>query len=330
MRERPAQILGLSLLSLLFALAAAGCSASIEERDPALPEGFEGAFLPDVDIRGYLYLSQREPLLATSDKLVDGFVPGPDFPKKVKLSKMVIWASASPRVYGMLYEFSDTHVARSLAEELESSTMEFRHRRQGNKVYLFRGSGDWIEALKASIAEGRFVTGEAAYPDTWVLYNLLPEASPGEPLAAGFGILDSEFMDRLARDVVAELRVFQSFVRSARLRHLVFGLYSTQPLTDFQELGRDTLLGNPHQGAVVATRSSYPGFLVSFIFGSTASRARFEKVTFSDSQGKEKVFYTSPNENFHAMIKNRGDLFTVALSVERKRTEELMLRALGR
>ena len=121
----------LAFLLLLFALAAAGCSASIEERDPALPEGFEGAFLPDVDIRGYLYLSQREPLLATSDKLVDGFVPGPDFPKKVKLSKMVIWASASPRVYGMLYEFSDTHVARSLAEELESSTMEFRHRRQG-------------------------------------------------------------------------------------------------------------------------------------------------------------------------------------------------------
>ena len=137
-------------------------------------------------------------------------------------------------------------------------------------------------------------------------------------------------MDRLARDVVAELRVFRSFVRSARLRHLVFGLYSTEPLTDFEELGRDTLLGNPHQGAVVATRSSYPGFLVSFIFGSTASRARFEKVTFSNSEGKEKVFYTSPNEDFHAMIKNRGDLFTVALSVERERTEELMLRALGR
>ena len=331
MPSRLTQSPGLAPLFFLFALLAVGCSTTIEERNPALPGGFKEATLPDVDLRGYLYVSREKPLVAASDELIGGFAPSAEFPREVKLNKVAVWVSSRPRVYGMLYDFVDGDTARRLARELEKSDTEFRYRWRGNELYLFRGSGDWIEALRASIREERYVTLQDAYPDAWVLYNLLPEAPPGEPLAAGFGILDTDFLDRLARDVASELRTLRGFVKSAKLKNLVFGFYSSEPLTHLEELGHGTLsLGNPQQGVVMATRSSYPSFLVSFIFGSAASRASFQKVSFESSRGKEKAFYISPDEDFHAMIKNRGNIFTVSLSSEREKAEELMLEALGR
>ena len=328
--QRVAQATGLGLLALLLGGITIGCGPRIEERDPALPEGFKTILLPDVELKGYLYVGRAEPMIASADTLIADFTPGRGFPREVEVNRLEVWVSEIPQVYGMVYELTEGRLARLLAEELETSDTGYRHRLQDNRLYLFKGKGDWIEALRASIFEGRFVAMEDAYPDAWVLFNLLPEAPPGDPLAAGFGVLDNEFVDRLAKGVAWEIRTFQGFVKSAKLKNLVFGLYSTGSPTHLDGVGRDSLFESSNQGAVLATRSSYPGFLVSFIFGSAASRGGFQKVTFTSLRGKEKAFYISPDDELHALIKNRGNLFTIALSAEREKAEELISRAIGR
>ncbi len=328
--KSPSPFVGLVLLVLLAAVGALACSTGIEPRDAALPDGFRDTPIPNVDLGGYLYLSRTAPLISPADKLVPGFRPSSDSPRQVEMENLKVWVSSSPSVYGIGYEFTDAETALWLITELEETDTKLSYSIDGNTVYVFYGGGDWIEALRASINEDRYVKIQDVYPDAWVLYNLLPEVPVGEPVAAGFGRLGTDLLGYLERDVASEAGFLRRFASSARIENVVFGLYSTEEETNLDQLHKDSLLENSHQGVVLATRSSYPNFLVSFIFGGASSRAGLRKVSVSGSEGSAKAYHTSPVDEFHVIVSNRGNLFTIALSPAREMAERLILKALGK
>ena len=308
----------------------AACDTSVEQGHPSLPQGFLDIPIPDVELSGYVYLSRQSPLMAYSESLVPSFTPGPSFPNRVGVSTMALWASSTPRVYGMMYEFDDAAIARRLAQELSSAGSNLSHVTKGKRLYLYKGKGDWLEGLKASIDQRRYILLKDAYPGMWDLYNLLPDVPPGQPLGAGFGRLDLDFLDRLTRDWAPELGAIRSFARSAKLENAVFGLYSTESQILLTDLGPDSLLGESGQSAIMASRSAYPSFLVSLVFGRAASNAGFERVRLSEVPNAASGYYHPGGENLHTVINNRGNLFTIAVSGEREATELIMQEAARR
>ena len=81
---------------------------------------------------------------------------------------------------------------------------------------------------------------------------------------------------------------------------------------------------------MVATRSSYPGFLVSLIVGDAASGAGFRKVVVSGYDSTEEAYYASLQDDLHAMISSRGNLLTISVGRKREMAEDLLLQALAR
>ena len=331
MRTAPARWIGGSAFGLvLLTFLASGCGSLIQERNPALPPGFRQTLLPDVDLQGYLYLGGTEPLVISSDSLFGESGPPEDVPQLLGVRRVSVWVSSIPRVYGISYQFDRPAMARLLEAKLKESSTGAKYRRHGDVLYRFQGKGDWIESLMSSVAEGRLVTLAQGYPGAWDLYNMLPEAPRGDPLAAGFGLLDGEFLDRLVRDVAPELGVLKGLTRSAKLEQLVFGVYSSNGSEKAEEFTRETILRDPDHGAVVATRSSYPGFLVSFIFRYAATGAGFREVDLSDSRRTEQAFYAMPQEDLHTMMTSDGNLFTISVGRKREMAEDLLLQALDR
>ena len=129
------------------------------------------------------------------------------------------------------------------------------------------GTNDWTYELQNAIENEDYVELEEVYIDVGILFNLLPEVSHSRPIAAGFGILDNEFVSNLEHSFDMDLSVVSSVVNEAHLQNVVFAMYPNESL--YAVIDFDTLfLKNDKLGVILASRSSYPGFIISMMFKS--------------------------------------------------------------
>lgn len=319
----------LPLLFLVALLFITGCARPREEvREPALPPGFKEAQVPDVELKAYLYFRQREPIVAPLERLFPEYTPPPGYPTEAGLSRVALWVGPVATSFAAMVEMTDDSVAGFIYDELaKEESREFWHARQGRRIFLGREKGEWAQAVKGAIAENRFKPFQESLPKAWDLIQLLPVTPPGEPLAVGFGRLDKEFLNSLEARFGGEMGGFRRALGMARLEDVALALYSERLLRFPEEAVelQDYLRGQG-VGAIMVTRSSYPGFLVSFIFNNLASRAGLEKM----KVGGEDVFYTSMDEDMYLLVKCRGNVFFITLSEGRERAKALMRAALAR
>ena len=64
--------------------------------------------------------------------------------------------------------------------------------------------------------------------------------------------------------------------------------------------------------------------------GASVTATGFEKVSLSEVPNAASGYYHPAGENLHTVIKNRGNLFTIAVSGERETTELIMQEAARR
>lgn len=291
----------------------------IEPGNPVLPPGFGEAQLPDVSIKGYAYIKPEVTLSVPLSRFLDQGEPVPGLPSETGIVLWSVWVGPRPKDFGMAFEFSDAAVLDVLVEQLAEGPGRMEHMRLGNSLYFFSGEVEWVEALKASIGEGRFVGVEDAHPDEWKLLQLLPEEPPGKVLGAGFGKLDDEFLEGM----VAEFRGPGGDVRqladAARIKNAVFGLYAKETPNTLSEFDEDFLM-EMGLSALVVTKAGYPGFIINFLFSRAASGAGLEKV---DIEGGD-AYYKALQENLRVMVKNRGSIFFATVASERDSAQRLM------
>ena len=303
-----------------------GCSTVIEKGNPALPAGFETSPLPDVALNGYLYLDGSRFLGIKLKDLFPDYTPPFELSGSIGVNSLVVWVGPNAEAVGIGVKFANAELSSFVEEELEKAWPQVRHFHRQNTIYMVKGRGEWAEALYSSLKEEYFVNMAEAYPKPWELMNGLPEEPPGLPMVAGFGVSDSQLLERLERDVAANTGLLRNLLEAARLKNLAFALYSEEPLEGVPALN-SSFLSETGLGGVMVTRSSYPGFLVSLLFGRIASRSGLTEVSLAGPEGAEELFYLSPTESTHFMVKSRGNVFTIALASQKETAEELIKSA---
>ena len=307
------------------------CATGIPaDRNPALPVGFKEAPLPDVPINGYLYLSVEKPLTASIADLIPDFEPPPGVSGEVEVNSLVVWVSPNPRSFGMVFDLGNEEQARVVEMALSArKDLEFRYFRRGALLYTIHGSDEWTRALEDAIDKDSYVSLETAYPDVNLLFNLLPEEPGLIPVASGFGRLDEVFLTNLEGLTGTGLSSLKSFISGAKAENVVVAMYAKEPLSRLKELN-EQFFQDMGLGAVLATHSSYPGFLVSLVFKNVASGVGLQNISLDGSSGGEQAYYFSPGRDVQAIVKNNGSNFYIALSLQREEAEQLMLAALGK
>ena len=313
--------LGLFSFIVISTALSLSCSSIPEGNNPALPLGFETAPLPDVALNGYLYLDGSH---LSGIKLVDlipDFTPPPDLSGEISLKRLSVWLGTGIDSLGIGVEFTDRKTAELIEAALQAANIQTRHYLQHDTIYVVKGRGEWAEALFSALREARFVRMSDTYVVPWKLLRLLPGDPPAKPIAAGFGVLNPLLLERMERDVDANVVLVRSIMSTARARNLAFALYPGRPLQGLPSLN-DTFLTETELSGIMVTRSSYPGFLVSFIFGRVGTPSGLTRVSLSD--GSEDLFHFSPSQGSHFMIKNRGNIFTISLASNKEAAEDLI------
>jgi len=309
------------VLGATLALTAA-CSVAPKVGNPVLPAGFRETPLPDVDIKGYLYFRQEQPVVIPLKALVENYTPLPGYPTEVVVSRLRVWVGPGPKDVGMSLEVADARALDLAAQVLEKQETKFEHIQQGNVLLLYKGEADWSQALKSALAEGRTVRLEERYGDAWEMATLLPERVEGTPIAAGFGSLDDEFMGNLEAEYPGPGGDVKRYAGATRVKNAAFALYARNPVQRVEQFSQD-LVKRQGWGVVLAARSGYPGFLINMMFGRAASGAGLTKRTV----GERDVYYAETQE-MHLMVKNVGSVFFVALSPDEPRAQALIASAL--
>ena len=319
----------LLMCSVFVGVLCGSCVTSISENNtPELPIRFEDTPLPNIEINGYLYLYMEN----GSQVDVLGWTP---FVKKSEPSSFVyeansiaIWIGPNPRSLGLWVNLASTSQAILIEKTLRieyGSEMDIV--REQNNLYLMYGRNDWTYELQNAIENEDYVELDAAYPDVAILFNLLPEVSTSGPIAAGFGILDNEFVSNLEHSLDMDLSVVSSVVNGAHLQNVVFAMYpeeSLYPVIDFDTL----FLKDDKPGVILASRSAYPGFIISIMFKSIMQSAGMYKLSFEGYIDDAEIYYFSPRTDLHGILKNDGSIFILSIAREFEEAKRLILSTL--
>ena len=148
---------------------------------------------------------------------------------------------------------------------------------------------------------------------------MLPETPPGQIVAAGFAKLDEEFVAGIAEAGQSTGSEVKNLIDAVNVKSAAFGLYAEQVPTSLASFNEDFLKEMGLSGLVV-TKTGYPGFIISFMFGRSASGAGLEKVAIEGGD----AYYKAVQENLHAFIKNFGSTFFIAGAADDASAQTLM------
>ena len=316
----------LAVVLLLSGLAATGCTEGARKGVPALPTGFQEAGIPDIDLNGYVFVTQESPLSIPLRALGTARELPPGAPEVAGIHRLLAWLGPTVDDFGGLIEFTEEDAAAfadlRLAETPRSDTSLW-YQRSGSTVRLVRSTGQWAEEARQALREQRTVPLAVRYPNAWETLRLLPEDPPARPVAAGFIRHAPELVQFLMDREGIQARGISSAMGFVRIGTIAFAVYSDQPLELPPEV-TEGYLKSLDVGAVVAARAGYPGFVVSFLFGSFAGRAGLDKVEVAG----ETVRYRTIDE-LHLFVKSFGTAVYFTVSPNREQAESLMAGVLA-
>lgn len=323
------EILRLLTCAVFVGVLCGACVTDISRDNvPELPVRFEDTRLPNIEINGYLYICIEDGLQVDVLRLIP-FVKNNEPSSFVsKANSIAIWVGPNPKSLGLSINLENA--AQSILVEkilrIEYGS-EIDVVRDKNNLYVMYGRNNWTHELQNAIKNEDYVELEEAYTDVGILFNLLPDASTSRPIAAGFGILNDEFVANLEHSFDVDLSVVRSAVNGAHLQNVVFAMYpdeSLYPVMDFDRL----FLQDGKMGLILASRSSYPGFIISLMFKSITQSVGMYKLSFEDDIDDEEMYYFAPQNNLHGILKNDGSIFILSIAREFEQAKRLMLSVL--
>ena len=299
------------------------CSSGVIDVDPQLPHGFIEVGIPDVEIGGYLYLAQMSPQRISLGVFGKENIFPPEAPKDAKVSWISAFLGPTIEDFGGRVRFEREDVVQYVGSMLKESRNNrgVWHGVFGHEMRVARGTGAWMQITRESLESGRLVSMKVGHPEAWEMMRLLPAESPLglNPVAAGFmynseGLVKS-LLDRQGVDGTG----ISSALSYARVKVMAFTVYTDQLLDITADVAQDYRQSSD-VGIVLVSKSGYPGFLVSFLFGNFVGQAGMENIQI----GEEKVYYLKLAEDVHMFVKNLGSVLYFTVAWNRDKAEYLM------
>ena len=317
-RRMAGLVLAPGLLLAVSLLALAGCATGAKAGDAALPAGFAGLGIPDVDANAIVYLSAGEPV-----GLPLGAFGATDLVAGARVVSIESVVNDPARDFAVRAELVDEATARGVAEAaLAAAAGDPARWVQTDGLFVAAGRSEtaWGDGLREAWATGSRVTIEERYPDVWEAVRLLPEEVPGRPVLAGIARNAADRLDATLAATDISLRGLASALSLIRADVVAFGAYAADPSDLPEELTRDALRGSG-VGVIGVSQAGYPGFVVGFLFDQFAERANLEKTEF----GGTDALYRVVEGDLHLMVKAYGSSIYLAVAPTRAEVEALVL-----
>ena len=307
----------LGMLALgIFVLA--GCAVNAKDGDPALPVGFASLGIPDVDANAMVYMNAGEPA-----RVPLGAFGATDLVAGARVVSIESIVNDPDLEFAARAEFVDEETALHVAQVALSVAKADPARwvqMDGRFVTVGRSEPAWGDRVREAWAAGSRVTLEERYPDVWEAIRLLPEDTPGTPVAVGFARNAPDLLDATLAVKDVTLPGLASALSLIRADVIAFGVYASDPSDLPEQLTRDALRGSG-VGVLGVAQASYPGFVVGFLFDQFAELANLEQREF----GGTTALYRVIEGDLHLMVKAYGSSIYLAAAPTRAEAEGLVL-----
>ena len=309
-------------------LGALACSPKLVQTDPKLPPGFLDTPVITGDLNAYLYLSQSSPValplgpFGDIEKVQGNPLLPERLPSQTQIRSLAFWMGPDLGSFGGDVVFSEETAAEIVELLLAAKSDNVTSWRRGARVSLVRGTGPWATEMERVHRTSEALPFREALPEAWELMRLLPGSPPAEPVAAGFLNPTSTVIDPLASRAGLSLGRLAPALGSVNIDDVAFVAYSNRPIAVPEKVTSDYL--REYQiGAILVTRSSYPGFILSFFLNNFSGRVDLEKI---EVMG-ESMLYREFAE-VHLMVKSIGNTIFFSLAPTRDFTEKLIASVL--
>ena len=299
-------------------LALAGCAVGAKGGDPALPTGFAALDMPDVDTNGLVYVNAGEPA-----RIPLGAFGVTDLVAGAAVVSLEVIVNDPDREFAARAEFVDEATAERVAETALSVASGDAARwvqEDGSVVTVGRSDTAWGDGLREAWASGSRVTIEERYPEAWEAIRLLPEDTPGRPVAVGFARNAAGLLDATLAATDLSVPGLASALSLVRADVIAFGVYAADPSDLPEQLNREVLRGSGI-GVLGVAQAGYPGFVVELLFGGFAEQANLE----ATELGGTTALYGVVDGDVHLMVKAYGSSIYLAAAPTRAEAEELLL-----
>ena len=301
-----------ALLLIASAIAAAACGGA-KLGDPALPPGFPDRGLPPVELNAYVY---ADPGYAVPVEIAAFGGPADAPPFVVRRAEGAVAAPNTEQAARFeLNEVGQAEAAVSwLGEQSGAWAMA-----DGFVLAVARAPGAWADEMAAGWRPEPREAIESRYPEVWEALRLLPEAPPGEPLAAGFVRNAAGVADDLAALTRADAPELEQAFGLARIGTIAFAVYAERPET-LRNGATPGSLRAAGVGAIAAAKSRYPAIIIGSLTNRFAAQLGLEE---AEVEG-ERVWRRSLQDRAHLVVKTYGAAFYFAAAPTREGAEALI------
>lgn len=319
-----------SLLILLILLAAAtvSCSRSIAVGNGLLPEGIEKAQVPVAELGGYVFASSDSPLglpvayfRPREESIADGVSNAP----RLQMNNATIVIGSSPESFAGTLEFAsnrDAEMAWTLFQDMIQRRPGWG-KLSSPRMFVAVGTGPWLDSVRQALDAGQLALLRDHDPVGWSLITNLPQHPPSRPSAAGVLRLEGGLLESLGKKAGIVLDDTGNAFGFLRVDTLGFGVYTDTP-TEVPRRVDLEFLKQSGAGVLFVSRSSYPGFLVSFMLSRVAGRTGMQVIDLGNTNARYRTV-----DGLHLIIKNKSSLVYAALAAQRSNAERLMLSAIS-
>ena len=301
-----------ALLLAASAVAGVACGGA-KGGDPALPPGFGDRGVPPVELNAYVYADPGYPVPVDvaafgsptdaptlAVRRAEGAVGAPDTEQAARLELGAAWQ------------------AQAAAEWLGGQSSAWAAA-EGTVLTAAGEPGAWADEMAAGWRLERREPIAARYPGAWEALRLLPEAPPGEPLAAGFVRNAAAVADDLAALTRADAPDLEQAFGLARIDTIAFAVYADSPGALRAGATPDSLR-EAGVGAIAAAKSRYPALIIGTLIGRFAGQLGLEE---AEVEG-ERVWRRSLEDRAHVVVKTYGAAFYFAAASTAEGAEALM------
>ncbi len=317
---RQAKRLLMPFVGLFAGLVLVSACQVIEPGDPALPNGFLDAGIPDVELGVYMYADPGYEITIPVTVLVDGV----EIIDEVTGTRVIAATHTDLESIGARVDFSGAATAERVLQVFEQqaatsgTTLPWLYR-DGLSIAVVEGDSPWAVQMQEAFTSNATVNFQDAYPDTWEVMRLLPEDPPAPAVAAGFVRNVSDLIEGILTKQDISTLGLNSALDLVRVEHVAFAAYAND-LDSLPTNITDLDLQQANMGVIAVAKAGYPGPIINVMLNTFASRAGLEDITI----GGEEARYRNLDNKAHLILKNFGGVLYFALSPTREGAEQLM------
>ena len=307
----------LGFLLVLPLVAALGCASPPSQRAPLLPQGFEGALLPDVDIQAYIYLNQQAQLSISATL-------SPGFPASVGVDSASGWFGPSVEAFGAALDMRRETEAQLLSGLRTLGQLPLWALASGRRVFLAAGSGVWTENLKAALFNQRMRPLATKYPAIWGDFAYFPGSPPARPVGGGFLIINGELAGSLGPALGFPVATLTQPLLAAGISYAPFLLYADRPIELPEKIDSD-LFKRVGLRALVVGHSGFPPVLLAMGFDRAVQQAGLSRTTV---RGIDIYTYPATAPGIEMLLGRKENVLYFSIAPTREMAEVLLLSAL--